>query len=407
MATARAEDASVDNAVESLAKQESLTDTPDGPKEQLRRIGITTDVWVTQFYQGIAAGTFDRRPARYGGKLDAFLKVDAEKLGLWPGLKINVHYEHYFGRTINELDEALIPINTAQAFIYREGYHSGLSINVSQDIGEHLTVSAGKFDMVALSGLTPLKGGDGIDTFWNLGIAVPISGVTPPYIVGGMATLKFDPISFKLMVYDPRNAQEPRVIERPFEKGTTISLAGTVQTDIFGLTGYQSLRGVYSSKRGIDLADIPELILPPEAQGPLDTKRGKWFASYSFQQYLVQSEANPSVGWGLFALAGVSDGNPNPVKWSVIAGVGGNNLAPSREDDLWGVGFFHYGLSKHLLAGLAALDVDRRSEGGIEAFYNLAITKWLRLSGDLQFVEPWNPTKMRATYAGLRLQTKF
>jgi porin len=57
---------------------------------------------------------------------------------------------------------------------------------------------------------------------------------------------------------------------------------------------------------------------------------------------------------------------------------------------VWGIGFFHFGLTEPLLAGLAALDVNRRSEGGVEAFYNLAITPW-----------------SRATYAALRLQTKF
>ena len=42
-----------------------------------------------------------------------------------------------------------------------------------------------------------------------------------------------------------------------------------------------------------------------------------------------------------------------------------------------------------------------------EAFYNLAITPWLRLSADLQVIDPWNPSKSRATYGALRLQTKF
>jgi hypothetical protein len=47
MSVASAEDAEL-----SLLNQSSLTDTPDGPKEQLRSIGIMPDVWVTQFYQG-------------------------------------------------------------------------------------------------------------------------------------------------------------------------------------------------------------------------------------------------------------------------------------------------------------------------------------------------------------------
>jgi hypothetical protein len=36
-----------------------------------------------------------------------------------------------------------------------------------------------------------------------------------------------------------------------------------------------------------------------------------------------------------------------------------------------------------------------------------AISPWLRHSADLQVIDPWNPSKSRATYAALRLQTKF
>lgn len=139
----------------------------------------------------------------------------------------------------------------------------------------------------------------------------------------------------------------------------------------------------------------------------MTTKKGFWFTSYAIQQNFVQSEQNPKVAWGLFTLATLSDGNPSPVKWSVLAGLGGNNLLAGREDDRWGIGFFHFGLPEPLLAGLAALEVNRRSEGGVEAFYNLAITRWLRLSADLQVIDPWNPSKSRATYGALRLQTKF
>jgi porin len=121
----------------------------------------------------------------------------------------------------------------------------------------------------------------------------------------------------------------------------------------------------------------------------------------------VQSDQNPQLGWGFFALATLSDGNPSPVRWSALAGIGGNNLMPGRENDRWGIGFFHFGLTEPLLGTLSALGVNRRSEGGIDAFYNLAITPWLRLSDDLQVITPWNPATPRATYLPLRLQTKF
>jgi len=113
-AAERARPASADSV--SLLEQKSLTDTPDGPKEQLRRFGIDADVWVTQIFQGIVSGGNDGA-SRYGGKLDGFLKIDGEKLGLWKGLHVDVQYEHYIGQSINNIDYALVPVNTPQAFL--------------------------------------------------------------------------------------------------------------------------------------------------------------------------------------------------------------------------------------------------------------------------------------------------
>ncbi len=165
--TARAED-----ALSSLAAQPSPIDTLDGPKEQLRRVGITPDVWVTQIYQGEPGGD-GSKTWTYGGKVDGFLKIDAEKLGLWTGLHVNVQYEHYFGENINRKDFALIPVNTAQAYLGEGTFHSALSISVTQDLSEQDSVSAGKFNMMTLASRTPLIGGGGIDTFMNRALALP------------------------------------------------------------------------------------------------------------------------------------------------------------------------------------------------------------------------------------------
>lgn len=402
--------------------QASPFDEPGGIKEQLRRAGVTTDVWVTQIYQGLISGD-GSQVWRHGGKLDGFLKLDAEKLGLWSGFHVDVHYERYFGQNINRRDFALLPVNTAQAYVERDGYHSALSVFVRQEFGEHFSVSAGKFNMMTLASKTPLLGGGGIDTFMNRAFALPSTGVaytarrgaagdrvvvSAPYLLGAIFALESKPIKLALMIADPRSAQDPRVIARPFEKGVAVGGAATLSTDLGGLNGFHTVRAAYSNARGVDLENIDDdLRRLPLAVGPESTKKGYWFTSYAVQQYFFQSEEKPDVGWGLFTLATLSDGNPNPVKWSVLAGLAGNNLLAGRENDRWGVGFFHYGLTTPLLSGLTALGAPRRSEGGIEAFYNLAITPWLRLSADLQIIDPWNPTKARATYGALRLQTKF
>ena len=76
-------------------------------------------------------------------------------------------------------------------------------------------------------------------------------------------------------------------------------------------------------------------------------------------------------------------------------------------NDRWGVGFFHFGLSQQLLSGLAEMGDPRHSEEGIEAFYNIELTKWNYLSMDIQFVDPWNPSKKNEVIAAVRMQTKF
>ena len=399
--------------------QASPIDAPDGPKEQLRRVGITPDVWVTQIYQGQPGGDGGKTWA-YGGKVDGFLTIDAEKLGLWSGLRVNVQYEHYFGENINRQDFALIPVNTVQAYLGEGTYHSALSISVTQDLGEHISVSAGKFNMMTLASRTPLIGGGGIDTFMNRALALPSTGVaytaarggaadrvviSAPYLIGGLVTIKTAPVILTLGVLDPRSAENPRVIERPFEKGVAAGVSATVPTEIFGLRGFHTFRAAYSDARGIDLDEITQI--RPLVGASVVTKKGYWFGSYAIQQNLFQAQANPAVGWGLFGLAAMSDGNPTPVKWNMLVGLAGNNLLEGRENDRWGVGFFHYGVTEPLLAGLNTLGFARRSEGGVEGFYNFAITPWLRLSADLQLIDPWNPGKQRETVAALRLQTKF
>ncbi len=409
----------VDAPAVSLLTQDSLTDTPDGPKAQLRKFGIMPDVWVTQIYQGQPSGSASK-VWRYGGKMDAFLRVDAEKLGLWRGFHMNAQYEHYIGNTIVNSDFILLPVSVAQAFVQPQLYKSALSIFFRQELGSGFSVSAGKVNTITLASETPLLGGGGIETFMNRAFAAPSTGigltapgsladrvvVAPTYTLGADVTHKswFGVLNFA--VVDPRNAQEPRVIQNPFKEGVVLAGSWMLPTQLFGLKSFHTFRGAYSNTRGFDLNDIGDA-RQRIARDASETKKGFWLASYSIQQYLFQSDSDPSIGWGLFGFASISDGNPNPVKWSMLAGLAGNNLVAGRENDRWGVGVYHYDLCPPLIAGLAENGVYRRSESGVEAFYNYAITPWLRLSADIQIIDPWVVGKSRATFMATRLQTKF
>jgi porin len=199
-------------------------------------------------------------------------------------------------------------------------------------------------------------------------------------------------------------------VENPFEEGTTTSLSITVPTKVGGLPGYYGVRGAYSSLDGLNLKNIPQLILPPEDVGPAEealTKEGYWYVSASVQQFLYQDPTNPAVGWGLFAEAGISDGNPNPIKWHFLGGLAGNSPIPGRQSDRWGIGYFYYGLSNDLIDGVGVAGLQLADEQGVEAFYNYFITPWLRLTGDIQWIDTGRDDRDDAVLTALRLQTRF
>ncbi len=393
-------------SLEALTARPSLLDGPGSPKEALKAYGVTADISVTQFYQGLVSGD-GNKGWEYGSKGDAVITLDGAKLGFWKGFSINVHQEGVWGQSVNEQsDGAILPVNTALAFPKLGGYDTDTSFLVTQNLGEQVSVTAGKFNMLDAAAKTPLVGGGGINTFEHIAFAAPVSGVTPPYIVGASVAVTTEPVIVKLLVYDPRNAQDWNVVTAPFEKGETTSLSATFPVTIAGLMGYQSLRGVYSTSKGVDLADIPQLILPPDAR-VIDDKQGYWYFSYSFQQYLWQSKDDPKQGWGIFGQYAMSDGNPNPIHQSWYLGVGGSSFIPGRDLDLWGIGCFQYRFSEDLKYSLALLGLPLRDESGFEAFYNLAVTPWFRWTVNVEYLQPGMGYHSDAVFLGTRSQIKF
>jgi porin len=344
-----AQDVAADRTANSLWTRPALLDGPGSPKEALRQRGINLDLWWTQFYQGLARGD-GNKDWQYGGKDDIIATFDMSRIfGLWSGLSVNVHQELLYGEDANaQGDGTLFPINTAMGFPRLGGFDQDTSIVITQRFGDCATLSFGKFNMLDPASRRPLVGGGGLDTFQHIGVAAPISGVTPPYLLGASLSLPTKPVSFSLMIYDPRNAQDFDVIKNPFEDGVTFSLTGTLPTKAGDLDGSHSLRGVYSTQEGVNLKDIPQLVLPPELRDDVGTKQGYWYVSYSFHQNLWQDSKDPKKAWGLFGEAALSDGNPNPVLGHWYLGVGGNSFLAGRDKDLWGVVYFDYRWSRDL-----------------------------------------------------------
>ena len=155
----------------------------------------------------------------------------------------------------------------------------------------------------------------------------------PLQIVGAIGTLKTEPAIFTLMVYDPRNSQDWDVVENPFEEGTTTSLSMHAPTKIGGALRLLGVRGVYSSLDGFNLANLPQLILPPGEAGPAEgalTKDGYWVCQRERAAVSLSGPQQPRGRVGVYFLPRPRSlmGNPNPIESHFLGGSGRQQSDP-------------------------------------------------------------------------------
>ena len=386
--------------------RDTLTGDWGGARPWLKEHGITLKPRLTQFYQGLAAGD-GAHVFKYGGKADVLLNANLSKFGFWNGFSLTVHAEQNFGESVNGTGGAIAMVNTALYFPGMNGADAFdfSSVYLQQKFGDSVSLIAGKVNIIDLASGAPFKGGAGIDSFWNITFAAPPSGTVPPYLMGALLSVRTEPATFGLWVYDPTSAVNKTGLENPFANGVTVRSTVDFPVSIADLDGHQGLVALYSTEPGKDLNNIGDTLIPQFPAGAPGIKNTRYYFAYTFDQYLYQSKANPKEGVGLFGQFGISDGNPNRLQFLAIAGVGGIGLIPGRSRDNWGVGYYFANISSALKDSLAPI-MNIRNEQGVEVFYNFAMTPWLILGGDLQIIDP-SLANDTAVVPGLRTVIKF
>ena len=141
--------------------------------------------------------------------------------------------------------------------------------------------------------------------------------------------------------------------------------------------------------------------------------------NYAFDQYFWQPDGDPKHGVGLFFAFGTSDGNPDPIQYAFLAGIGGKGVVPGRPDDSFGFDLARTQFSNSFLPLLRQqFNLGLQREDAIEMYYNMAITPWMNLTSDLQIVDSGlnkaiSPTTGKLTgidtvvVAGARLRIRF
>jgi len=361
-----------------------------GVRNELANKGVTLDMSITQVGQGVVAGGKNGE-WEYGGRGDFILNLDSGKLGLWPGGFFNFEMEGNWGRAINNKTGALMPVNTNQIVPEPPGGIFGVPAwNFTQFLSPYAGLTIGKYATItANSGdMNEFAHGKGDTNFMNLAFNFnPLIAFTVPYSALGTGVIVLptkDPKQAIVSLLVLQANGNPTVSGFGDLNGNDIVVAaeGRVRTDFFGFTGHQDFGTSFSNKKFVSIdqrldRDVIE-------NRDLQRKKGSWNIWYNFDQYLYEPKKGVDQGIGLFMRLGVSDGNPDFMKFFSSFGMGGKGMFEGRPNDKFGVGFYFINVNNPTINGPLQSRKFLRNETGLEAFYDVAITPWLFLTPDLQ-----------------------
>lgn len=402
-ASPQPEDSSV-TVDQSLWKRPRLTGDWGGARSKMEASGVKLDLELTMFYQGLESGT-GPHDYEFGSRLDGFVKLDTGKLGLWKGGGLVSHLEYRGGDLAGALGGTFFPTNSGMEFPADSPEELvATSLFLSQRFGERTSLLLGKINALDLLENDLFFGGWGNHRFMNAVFAAPPSGLVPPVFFGAIGSVRLDALSLSLWVYDPIDRTAEYWPDDLFDDGVTFYFTPSYSTKLAARPTTIALTGIYTTKSGVDFSELSESYqqgLEPS------TKEGSYSVGFQISHLLHVDPANPRKGWGAHLKGAVSDGNPNYVQSSIIAGLGGTGLFKGRELDSFGVGYFYYNLSDELEKAISTEEEAYRDEQGAEVYYSFAVTPWFFVTGDLEYIAPPRTSLENAFIAALRANIRF
>jgi porin len=393
-----------------------LTGDWGGLRDDLGKRGVVLDVDATATPQDVLSGGRSTGSETWAN-IDYTLNVDTDKLGLWPGGLVTLQADTGLGTNLFANSGALVPVNTA-SLVPAPNDHSTALLNATfmQFLSEQFGLVVGKFNTLD-SGKQEFYG-DYYTQFLNAAFVFPMTFEQVPISAygGGLVGLPTKNSVLSLVALDPNGTPTSNSLHDTFDSGVMLVGSGQLTIKPFDLVGHQNVGFSWSNKERVSLeqdpsnlarlllqtqfprlADpgpileqilarfFPGLIVPA---APANRESSSWSINYAFDQYLWQPPGDDKHGVGMFFSAGVSDGNPNPIKWAFLAGVGGKGV-PGRANDSYGIGFARTEFSSAFVPYLRqGLGLGLNHEDAFETYYNLAVTAWFSMTADLQLVDP-------------------
>jgi porin len=285
-------------------------------------------------------------------------------------------------------------------------------------VSKQIALAAGKinaFDFVDML----LHTGRGIDGFMNTSLILPIGlGETLPLglPVAGVAKFKGKEVQGFAAIYDNNDCSTTTCLDHFFEDPSVLALWKfyTGNGPEGARAGYIAIGGSWTSKQEKVVSPQSFAFIPGVGLALTDTQQS-WsvFSVVNHELWVDPSSTDRFLNFrGMYT---ITDGEANPIKWSVTAALEMNGPIPRRDKDVLGVGYFHTELSNGFkdtvgpLLSLAATVVNRRrtrinieDTDGFEAYYKAQITPWFAVTGDVQVITETLSNQDTKVVAGIR-----
>lgn len=360
----------------------------NGQRNELANKGITIETEMTQVFQGNARGGKSTSGAwGYSGSTDYWLKIDTQRMGLWPDGLITLHGETIFGDSPYGSIGAIMPSNFDAVVPLPNipGLTTLSEFHLTQFFTKEFGVLVGKVDPAALADKNVFAANEKTQ-FLNTAFRVnPTLFLYAPYTLMTAAAFYTpnDNLHIAFFAADSNGGATRTGFDTTFNspRGVTVGTEWEFKINPCGLVGHQRIGYGYSNKTYQKLEIDPRTNFPPGSTLPETQEGDTGIIWYNFDQYLHAEADDPTQGVGVFGRFGYSDGTINSIQRFYSFGVGGKGICQGRDDDTFGVGYYYVDLSDDLPAML-----NLSSEQGVELFYNIEITKSIHFTPDFQWI---------------------
>jgi carbohydrate-selective porin OprB len=405
-----------------IAERTQLLGDWGGARTELARKGFFVDLYSTSYYQNIVWGGLETGGA-FVQNTQVSVNIDTGRAGRWSNGLIHVTAQSRVGDDPNETFTAgsVVPQYSGLVLPDPLAYDSIMPTEyfLAQTFSRRFRVVAGKIGTVLLPDQTAF--GDSFK-YHFANFSFNKNAITAnffnPSALGALAAWTVTPhLSVAGGVLDP-NTKVDRLVDAETFSSVNIYLTAMISYELGGLPGVVSPVYNWSNKPRTNLdAPFGALASSAERSQAIDSLLGlasseglptnlqdeSWFAVAIVSQYLFlkddaatvarkQRTGEPIRGVGLYARAGYAPEETNPITSDVSVALFARGILDSRENDSFGVGFYHDRISDKLKNSLAVLSEGNavaNDESGMEVFYNLAITPAVRLIPSYQHI--WHP----------------